>query len=580
MTSPAAPVDRLLVGRYRFTRVLGRGGMGTVWAAHDEVLGRDVAVKEVVPPPDLSEQERRVVRERSLREARAAARISHPSAVTVYDVVEEDGRPWIVMQQLRARSLADVLRDDGPLAVPRAVRLGLEVVDALGAAHAAGVLHRDVKPANVMLTEDGHAVLTDFGIATVDGDPTLTAAGLIVGSPAYMAPERARGEAPTTASDLWSLGATLYAAIEGRSPFQRDGQLPTLTAVINEPAPALPAGGPIAPVVDALLAKDPARRPTVTQARALLLGAAREAEEQAEAAAAAAAETEAAETEAAETEAAETEAAEKAEAAEQTEAEQAPTVSGPRLPPDRAGPGPGRRRIGVLAGLVLLAVVVAAVVSAVLLDGERDRSGARTGASPTSAPSATPSTSATTSATPPAGRTTPTATPSSARPGGTGDTAPTGATGVVPPSGVPAGFRLHRDPTGFSIAIPEGWTRSTESTRTYFREPGGGRFLQVDQTTDPKPDAVADWERQETAVSQRLEGYSRIHIGAVPYRGWDAADWEFTWRSGSRRIHVLSRNIRVSDERAYALYWSVPDDRWTQSRPMFDTFAATFQPAP
>ena len=153
-TSAAAPDDRLLVGRYRLTRVLGRGGMGTVWAAHDEVLGRDVAVKEVVPPPELSAQERRVVRERSMREARAAARISHPAAVTVYDVVEEDGRPWIVMQQLQARSLADVLAADGPLPEPRVVRLGLDLLDALAAAHAAGVLHRDVKPANVMITDE------------------------------------------------------------------------------------------------------------------------------------------------------------------------------------------------------------------------------------------------------------------------------------------------------------------------------------------------------------------------------------------------------------------------------------------
>src|SRR5689334_9739326 len=240
--TPDSPDGRLLAGRYRLSHVLGRGGMGAVWAAHDEVLGRDVAVKEVVPPPTLTGEERRLVRQRSLREARAAARISHPSAVTVYDVVEDDDRPWIVMQRLDARTLADVLREDGPLPLPRVARLGLDLLDALAAAHAAGVMHRDVKPANVMIGADGRAVLTDFGIATLEGDPALTSTGLVIGSPAYMSPERARGEPPSPASDLWSLGATLYTAIEGHSPFQRDGHLPTLTAVIVDPVPSMPSG--------------------------------------------------------------------------------------------------------------------------------------------------------------------------------------------------------------------------------------------------------------------------------------------------------------------------------------------------
>src|ERR687884_1753994 len=274
MTESVASDGRLLVGRYRFDRLLGRGGMGWVWAAHDETLGRDVAVKEVVPPPDLTPEQREQIRRRALREARAAARIAHPCAVTVYDVVEEAGRPYIVMQLLPSRTLADILTDDGPLPPARVARIGVDLVEALDTAHRAGVLHRDVKPANVMLTESGRAVLTDFGIATVEGDPTLTSHGMLMGSPAYMAPERARGERPTPASDLWSLGATLFAAVEGQPPFRRDGHLPTLAAVVTQDAPPAEHAGPLRPVLAALLAREPADRPDPEHARALLVAAA------------------------------------------------------------------------------------------------------------------------------------------------------------------------------------------------------------------------------------------------------------------------------------------------------------------
>src|SRR4051794_1552313 len=270
MTESMAPESRLLVGRYRFDRQIGRGGMGSVWAAHDEILGRDVAIKEVVPPPDLTPEQRQVIRERTLREARAAARIAHPSAVTVYDVVEEDGHPYIVMQLLAPHTLADVLLRDGPLPPGRVARIGLDLVSALEAAHRAGVLHRDVKPANVLLPADGPAVLTDFGIASVDSDPTLTATGMLVGSPAYMPPGRPRGARPTPAADLWSLGATLFAAVEGEPPFRREGQLQTLNAVLTEPVPPAVHAGRLRPVIEALLTRDPANRPTAERTRELL----------------------------------------------------------------------------------------------------------------------------------------------------------------------------------------------------------------------------------------------------------------------------------------------------------------------
>jgi serine/threonine protein kinase len=249
--------------------------MGVLWAAHDQTLGRDVAIKEVGLRTDLSPAQTPRLRERALREARAAARVTHPCAVTVYDIVEADGRPWIVMELLSPRTLADVLAEDGTLAPAAVARLGLDLLDALTAAHAAGVVHRDVKPGNVVFA-DGRAVLVDFGIATVGDDPTVTAAGILLGSPAFMAPERARGEEPTPASDLWSLGATLFSAVEGQPPFRRDGHLPTLAAVLTQDAPPAVHAGPLRPVLAALLAREPADRPTAEQAHALLVAAARD----------------------------------------------------------------------------------------------------------------------------------------------------------------------------------------------------------------------------------------------------------------------------------------------------------------
>src|SRR4051812_8139293 len=271
--STSQHVTRLVAGRYRLGSLLGQGAMGRVWAARDEVLDRDVAVKEVLLPPAVPEAEREALLARTLREGRAAAPVRHPRVVTVYDVVEDDDRPWLVLQRLEQHTLADVLAAEGPLAPARAALIGLQVLDGLTAVHAAGVLHRDVKPANVLFGPDGGAVLADFGVATLDDDAAVTSTGLVIGSPAFLAPERARGEAPTTAADLWSLGATLFAAVEGRSPFHREGLLPTLGALLTQDVPAAPAAGPPAPAIAALLTKDPAARPDAEAARALLAAA-------------------------------------------------------------------------------------------------------------------------------------------------------------------------------------------------------------------------------------------------------------------------------------------------------------------
>ena len=202
-----------------------------------------MALKEISYPVHLTDTERAVLRERTLREARAAARLEDPHVVAIHDVIEEDGQPWLVMEHVRSRSLQRILEQDGPLTPAQTAQIGLDVLSAIEVAHSAGIVHRDVKPANVLVSEDGRACLTDFGIATTTEDATITAQGTVLGSPSYMAPELAHGEPPTPAVDLWSLGATLYTAVEGRTPFDRDGAMAILFAVTSEdPAPMRAAG--------------------------------------------------------------------------------------------------------------------------------------------------------------------------------------------------------------------------------------------------------------------------------------------------------------------------------------------------
>ncbi|MCX4906060.1 protein kinase [Streptomyces sp. NBC_00878] len=276
---PQAPQDpgtgRLIAGRYRLLSKLGHGGMGTVWRAKDETVDREVAVKEPRVPDHLPERERANAFERMRREARAAARLDHPAVVNVHDVAVVDGQPWIVMELVRGRSLGAALQE-GTLGAREAARIGLDVLGALEAAHAAGILHRDVKPDNVMLGTGDRVVLTDFGIAQIEGETNLTDTGGFVGSPEYIAPERVLGQRPGPASDLWSLGVVLYAATEGVSPFRRSNTPATLQSVLNA-APAAPAAatGPLAEAINGLLDKDPARRPSAAQVRALLEQSAR-----------------------------------------------------------------------------------------------------------------------------------------------------------------------------------------------------------------------------------------------------------------------------------------------------------------
>ncbi|MGI8626895.1 MAG: protein kinase domain-containing protein [Geodermatophilaceae bacterium] len=267
MMADPVGVGRVLAGRYTLRTPLGRGGMGTVWLATDSVLGRQVAIKEVTFDAAAVE-ERRLLRERTLREARAAARFQHPRVTTVHDVIEEDGRPWIVMEHVPSRTLARVLQENGPMPPDLVSRIGMDLLGALEAAHRAGIVHRDVKPDNVLIGAEWRAWLTDFGIATSSGESGLTEEGILLGSPSYMSPERARNEVPSPAADVWSLGATLFTAVEGRPPFDRGDAMSTLLAVITEPSAPLAHAGPLTPVLLGCLTKDPARRMTLDQVRA------------------------------------------------------------------------------------------------------------------------------------------------------------------------------------------------------------------------------------------------------------------------------------------------------------------------
>lgn len=264
MSGPEASVDgagRRVAGRYRLTSLVSAGGSGTVWAAVDEVLGREVAIKDVGASPFLDGPDRRPVREHTLREAQAASRVEHPAVVKVHDVLDDDGRLWIVMQLIKAPSLAELIGRNGPCSPHQVARIGLQLLGALRAAHARGIVHRDVKPSNV-LVDGEQAVLTDFGIAAIDGETTPPAQETLVGAPSYIAPECICGEPASPASDLWALGATLYAAVEGRPPYRRDTAWAVLTAAVTcEPDP-LSRAGMLAPLLTQMLSRQPAQRPS------------------------------------------------------------------------------------------------------------------------------------------------------------------------------------------------------------------------------------------------------------------------------------------------------------------------------
>ena len=268
----SAELGRVVAGRYRLSAVIGRGGMGVVWRARDELLSRDVAVKEMIWPPYLAAQERQAACRRAIREAQMAARLNHRNVIRVFDIVEEDGCPWIVMELLPYRSLLGLIEEDGPLTPGEAAHVGLQILAALRAAHAHGIVHRDVKPANILIGPGNRVVLTDFGIAWAADSPAVTTAGVLLGSPSYVAPERARGGHSGAPGDLWGLGASLYSAVEGHPPFERANALASITAVVTDELAPTTHAGPLWPVLTGLLRKDPDTRLDVAETERLLRG--------------------------------------------------------------------------------------------------------------------------------------------------------------------------------------------------------------------------------------------------------------------------------------------------------------------
>jgi eukaryotic-like serine/threonine-protein kinase len=610
---------RLLAGRYRLLSTLGRGGMGVVWQAHDELLDRTVAVKEILLPPELPDEEREILRRRTLREARSAGRLSHPNVVTVYDVVEEDGRPWLVMELIRSTTLADAIREYGPLPPREVARIGLQVLAALQAAHRAGVLHRDVKPSNVLLTGDGRVVLTDFGIATLEGDPSLTTTGALLGSPAYIAPERVQARGAGTESDLWSLGATLYTAVEGRPPYDRGAALPTLAATLTEEPDPARLAGPLWPALQGLLRKNPADRIDAWEARHLLWQA-----ETAPDASSVPPGSDSADMTRVDSgqrtrvlpvppilspplSAGEDSTHAGAEpAVEDTPLAASPapagvtsSASGPIAEPGSASPSSGGRRLAsgqsngnrpkVVSALIACVLVAAALLGWALFRTVGGNQGQQSQASASPRPSEVASSKAPRST--PTGSSTPP--PTTHRPSSAGTSRPVSPTSRpasptirrtspqspgIEPGSVPAGFERHTDRTGFSLAVPADWIVQRQGDRVYFREPGGSRFLLIDQTHQPQPDPVADWRQQEAARKDSYDDYQRIRIESVDYFE-KAADWEFTYSTASGRRHVLIRGVVTGKSQAYGIYWSTPETQWDESRSLYRTFTKTFRPA-
>jgi hypothetical protein len=542
----------LIAGRYRLEAELGRGGMGRVWRAYDELLHRSVAVREVHFPPDLPLADRERLAGRTLREARAVAAIDTPSAVRVYDIVEQDGRPWIVMELVRGGTLTQLLRHSSTLPPEEVARIGLAVLDALEAAHAAGVLHRDVKPSNILIGDDGRVALTDFGIATVDGDSSSgdTSSGVIVGSPSYIAPERAHGHRPTAASDLWSLGATLWTAAEGRPPYEGATAFAVMASVTSEDPPECArCPQPLADVLRALMDRDPSARPAVLAVRRALT---------------------------------EIRTNNPSLLGQPALNRTAPlplsfdrtTVLGRRdgnagppttdlpvrridLPPHLPAPGPepaaepapaaagGPRRSWLLVGgaVVLALAVAAAVVVAVITTSSPQHPHRAAAARHNKAASQRTQSAA----------------------------APTTA------NALPAGWSRYTDPQlDWKIGVPPGWTRSTTSSGTQFSDPAGGRYFLIATRYPAGSSAVKAWRDSERSFRATHASYQRLSLHTIDVPGAkDAADWEFTYTDGGASLRALDR-AEVFGIRGYAIYEQSHSDQWTSSQVLFGRVQRSF----
>jgi hypothetical protein len=609
--------QRRVADRYLLRRRIGVGGMGIVWEALDELLARRVAIKAVELPSTLVGAERAKFAARVLREARAAARLTHPAAVTLYDVIREQGTTYIVMELVEARSLATLVQEDGPLQPEEAARIGLQVLAALEVAHGHGIVHRDVKPGNVLVLPGGQAKLTDFGIATLRGDPELTATGMVLGSPGYMSPEQASGEGSGPASDLYGLGATLYYAVEGQAPFGKAAPIPTMAAVVHEEPRPLRRAGPLGPIIERLLAKDPEARPIGVEVRRFLdQVAAAGAAPSRGAATAVPVEREApGEQDPATLEELpvpvpvpvparepEPEAQEAPERADEPEPQTPRAPAGepeprePRTPPptprepervpvpapvpatvereperpagEPAGPSGARRGLlplPVIGALLLLATAIGLMAAVATRDGG-GRPSAAGGTAPTTAAAGTRGDGAGTGGGGAA------STSTTRQPTTTAGEAPTTAApegGGAPPrdGGTPAGWRTFTAPSGvYQLAYPGDWTiRRGRERIVDFVRPGGGAYLRVDWTDQPQ-DPWENWKTYEPQFAASHAGYQRLRLEPGTFNGLRAALWEYRYRSGGTTLHAVNHTFVSRDGRfAYAFNFQTRDADWGAS---------------
>ncbi|MEU9344791.1 serine/threonine-protein kinase [Streptomyces sp. NPDC048278] len=531
---------RLIAGRYRLQARLGRGGMGVVWRAADQLLGREVAVKELTVDDSLPDDDARLRRERTLREAQAVAQLHHPHIIVVHDVVEDGGRPYIVMELIEGGSLADRISRSGPVDVGEAARIGIALLSAVRAAHGAGVLHRDIKPANVLVeAATGRVVLTDFGIAQVAGATTLTETGSFVGSPEYTAPERMSGGRSGPASDLWSLGALLCAALSGESPFRRDSLGGILHAVVSDEIRPPAQAEPLLPVVRGLLERDPERRLGAAEAELMLRGFL------------------------------ETGAVTGTDGAARGAGgvSYTPTqrdVPWPPAPEPAVPPRPSTR--GVLVAALLVAAMAGAGVSAATLLFHGDGGGTAPGPGGTTAVST--SHPATPSATPPASAT---AASSSSSPAASPP--PTAHSGTAP-----SGYRLAQDPAGFSLAVPEGFTRDPQGERVFYLSRGQTFRLgiKVSETQTGGPGGAM--RRAAAEGPSTNPGYHDGRVTDTTHSGHPAAFWEFTWKGfsateGPRHTYDLCWE---EGGMLYDVWVSAPVGKVREAREYFDVAVDTF----
>jgi eukaryotic-like serine/threonine-protein kinase len=613
-------VDQLLGGRYALVEALGHGASGVVWRARDQLLQRDVAVKEIRSPLVVGAGEGAAFRDAILREARAAARLNHPGAVTVYDVVEDDGRPLIVMELVDAPTLSELVDTSGPRPPAEVAGLGADLLDVLDAGHAAGIVHRDVKPGNVMVDGSGRVRLADFGVAAVLDDVRMTTGGAMVGSPAYMAPEQVVGDDVGRPADMWALGATMYFAVEGCPPYDKGTAVPTMMAIVREPPRPPTKAGALGPLLEALLTKDPEARPTAPFLRLWLA------------------------------EVAEGPGTGRADDLDSTRQYPVPPTD-VAVPPGPGGPmGPGPS--GPDGPVVIPKPTPSEVPSpdptipspttppatpvpdppiptptperVPPTEPAPERMPPTPAPAPAPAPMPTPEPAPEPDpdpervpsepdplqvpsepdplVVPPSPPVTPVASRAAssvrlttwvvaaiaglvavalagallaARGDDAGGDAAGGGRPTTEPGAVPADWIPYVDPsTGFTISHPPGWSVVVDGSLTDFRDPSTGAYLRVDHVQPPGPSPEGAWLDFEPRFAAENAGYQRIRIEPTTFQGFPAAVWEFTYGNGLRAVDLGF----VTDDYGFALNFQAPEADWERLQPVFEAFQAGFRP--